>query len=718
MRVPRNTVTNLRLCAVCGEALGPNTSIGIRSNEAGQREYFHKVVCSPVRQPFPPLPPVEPPAKPLPPAPGDPRQAASMLDGLDEEQLRAVHAPLGPVRILAGAGTGKTRSITHRIAYYHHLGEAPAHQVLAVTHSRRAAAEMRERLEVLGAGATTASTFHAAAGRQLRMHWSLTGLPGEHLTQLLGPERFALVRSVLGQVTNRPGPKVASDLVRDLADELSWAAVRCLTPATYPAAAEAATSPRSIDLDRRVIADCLRLFKETKTRRAVLDFDDLLEACATLIEQKPQAAEAIRDRFQHFVVDEYQDTDPAQQRLLQAWLGQRKSICVVGDPHQAIYAFKGADPSLLARFTDTHRRAVSVSLIRDYRSTPQIVAVANRIVRAKSGSALIGQQSAGPEPTLLVYPDEDSEALGLVTTIKGLLSKGVAAGQIAVLHRFRAQALPLRTALLAAGIPTATGEEDRFFARAEIRRALAAFTVAGKNEPEAAPLALMSQVLTEQGFAPQRPPAELGEPYERHQAQVVLLSLVETLPLEHRSSVAATDQELGRRVEQERVPASTVGVSVLTLHTAKGLEWDAVILPRMTQGSLPASMARTAEQQEEERRLFYVGVTRARQFLHLSHARTRNGSSSRPSPYLQLLHASPPPTSTTPGKAKPTQDVPPKAPSKVRSHSRWPVGRRISHDQFGVGTVCDSTNNWVTVEFGAPHGTKCITAATRKMTLL
>lgn len=354
-------------------------------------------------------------------------------------------APLGPLRIPAGAGTGETRSITHRVAHHHHLGEAPASQVLAVRHSRRAAAEMRERLERLGVGSATAASFHAAARRQLITHWELIGLPGDKLQQLDARNRFGMLRQVLGKVVGKPPGQISSDQVRDLGAELSWAAVRCLAPQTYAAAAS--TSGRGIDLDPAVVANCFKKFRGLKRPRKVLDFDDLLDECANLLEHAPTASAAFAAKHRHFIVDEYQDTDPAQQRLLLTWMGDRQSICVVGDPHQAIYAFKGADPNLINAFPEWRACSTTVSLVRDYRSTPQVVAVANRIVRAAAGGALIGQQQDGLEPTLAVYPDDESEAAGLVDTVRGLLGKDVPPEEIAVLHRVNAQALPMRTAV-------------------------------------------------------------------------------------------------------------------------------------------------------------------------------------------------------------------------------------------------------------------------------
>jgi DNA helicase-2/ATP-dependent DNA helicase PcrA len=649
--------------------------------------------------------------------------AAAVLDGLDEEQRAAVLAPLGPLRILAGAGTGKTRSITHRIAYYHHLGEAPSCQVLAVTHSRRAAAEMGERLERLGVAEATVATFHAAARRQLITHWGSTGLPGGKLQQLDTRDRFGMLRQVLGNVLGKPAGQNATDQVRDLGVELSWAAVRCLTPETYGSAATSAG--RGIGLDPAVVASCYQQFRDLKRTRKVLDFDDLLDACASLFEQVPKAFSAFAAQHRHFVVDEYQDTDPAQQRLLRAWLGDRQSICVVGDPHQAIYAFKGADPNLIHAFSAWRSGGATVSLVRDYRSTPQVVAVANRIVGAAVAGELVGQQPCGPDPTLAVHPDDEAEVLGLVNTVRSLLDKGVKAEEIAVLHRFNAQALPLRTALLQAGIATSIGEEERFFERSEVRRALSAFAQRSRHGENVDALSVMKEVLASQGFDPQNPPAELGGPRERHDGQGELLRLVASLPEPARQDAESASAELARRAEQERVPTSETGVSVLTLHKAKGLEWDAVILPRMTDGSLPASMARTAAQQEEERRLFYVGVTRARRHLHLSHSTTWNGKPSRPSPYLLLLRPPPPPSPKPPPQKRPSGHTPKPAVHKASSaatkgsvSARWPIGQRVVHDRFGMGTVTALHGTSVSVDFGATYGVRVVSVTTRKMAKL
>lgn len=516
-----------------------------------------------------------------------------------------------------------------------------------------------------------------------------------------------MLRSVLSQVLGKHSGQVAAELVRDLGGELSWAMVRCLTPETYPGAAQAAG--RGIDLDPLRVADCFRQFRALKRKRQVLDFEDLLDGCASLLEQRSDSV--VPRRYRHFVVDEYQDTDPAQQRLLRAWLGAGTSICVVGDPHQAIYAFKGADPSLIGQFVTWQPGAVSISLVRDYRSTPQVVAVANRIVRATADTALVGQEPPGPEPTLDVYPDEESEVVGVVSSVQALLQQGLVPEQIAVLHRFNAQALPLRTALLSAGIATAIGDEDRFFDLSEVRQIMAALERESRRAPDEDALPALGRILAEHGFDASNPPPEFGGPRERHDNQAALLRLVETLPAGGRSSVEAAAKELTRRAEQERVPTSEVGVSVLTLHKAKGLEWDAVILPRMTDGSLPASMARTPEEQEEERRLFYVGVTRARRFLYLSYANTRNGYATRPSPFVTLLR---PPAAAVTATKSTTKPLPTVAPHP--NASRWPVGQRVLHDQFGIGTVTATEAMAVVVDFGATYGSQRVLLSTRKMT--
>ena len=268
--------------------------------------------------------------------------ADALLAGLDPEQREVALAARGPVCVLAGAGTGKTRAITHRIAYAAAVGLVnPAH-VLAVTFTVRAAGEMRGRLRQLGAGQVRASTFHAAALRQLSYFWPrvVGGRPPR-----LADTKMSLVREAAKQAGLRlDGPGLA-----DAVAEIEWAKATQVRPDGYPAAAAAAG--RSPAASAQATAAVYDGYERLRRERHLIDFESVLELTAAIVLEHRAAADQVRDAFRYFVVDEYQDVNPLQKLLLEAWLGDRDDLCVVGDPRQVIYSFTGATPDYLTGFT-------------------------------------------------------------------------------------------------------------------------------------------------------------------------------------------------------------------------------------------------------------------------------------------------------------------------------------------------------------------------------
>src|SRR5215475_5037445 len=395
-------------------------------------------------------------------------QARRILAGLDPQQLRAVQAARGPVCILAGAGTGKTRTITHRIAYGVHTGAVPASQLLAVTFTTRAAGEMRGRLRTLGVGTVQARTFHSAALRQLR-YFAPRALGGPM------PEVLEHKIRLVAQAALHCRLTLDAALRRDLASEIEWAKASLVAPEQY--AELAAKADRQPPVDPAGMAAVYAAYEEAKQRAGALDFEDLLLITAAAIEEHRDVAEEIRARYRHFVVDEYQDVNPLQQRLLEAWLGGRDDVCVVGDANQTIYSFTGASPSHLLDFRRRYPDAVLVRLERDYRSTPQVVNLANRLIagaRGQHGAArlhLVGQRPDGPEPTFAEHPDEPAEAAAVAASCAALIRAGTPAAEIAVLFRVNAQSEVYEAALTAAGVPYLVRGAERFFERAEVRQA-------------------------------------------------------------------------------------------------------------------------------------------------------------------------------------------------------------------------------------------------------
>lgn len=567
-----------------------------------------------------------------------PMVADPLTAGLDDEQREAVLAPRGPVCVLAGAGTGKTRTITHRIAQLVAGGHVAAGQVLAVTFTQRAAGEMRARLRALDAaagtsaavGAVQALTFHAAAHRQLRYFWPR--VVGDTGWQLLDT-KFAVVARAAG----RARINVSTDDVRDLAGEIEWAKASLIGPEEYPAAVAAAG--RDIPLDAARVATVYAAYEALKVRDesvTLLDFDDLLLHTAAAIENDAAVAEEFRDRYRCFVVDEYQDVTPLQQRVLEAWLGERDDLTVVGDANQTIYSFTGASPRFLLDFSRRYPDATVVRLERDYRSTPQVVSLANQVIAAARGRVagsklhLTGQREPGPSPLFHEHTDEPAEAAAVAASIARLMEAGTPPSEIAVLYRVNAQSEIYEEALTEAGIPYQVRGGEGFFNRQEIKQALLALQRAAERRgggPQEEPLPeVVRAVLQPLGLTAEEPVGTRAR--ERWEALNALAELVDDEVAQRpQLELPGLMAELRLRADA-RHPPVVQGVTLASLHAAKGLEWDAVFLVGLADGTLPIShaLAHGAESEpvEEERRLLYVGITRARIHLSLSWALARS----------------------------------------------------------------------------------------------
>lgn len=588
--------------------------------------------------------------------PGDP---SAVLAGLDDEQRAAVLAPRGPVCILAGAGTGKTRAITHRIAHGVLTQSTAPNHVLAVTFTARAAGEMRGRLRALGVAGVQARTFHAAALRQLRFFGPRV-FAGRAMPELLETKA-----RVVGQAAARERVKLDRTGVRDLTSEIEWAKSAMVEPDAYPVAAAAASRETPLPADQ--VAAVFAGYEQLKRRMGVIDFEDLLRATIWAIEDHRDVADQIRAQYRHFVVDEYQDVNPLQQRLLEAWCGGRDDLTVVGDASQTIYSFTGASAHHLIDFPRRYRGAVVVRLERDYRSTPQVVGLANEVIAAGRGVEasvrlrLVGQRPPGPKPRVSHYPDEPAEAGAVAARCRELLAAGVPAAQIAVLFRTNAQSETYEQALADVGVPYVVRGGERFFERSEVREAMLLLRGAARAaEADAADGVGGSTVegvtgaLSGLDWRADQPPAG-GAARERWEALAALLRLAEeTVGADTPAAegLPRLVEELAVRAAAQHVP-TVEGVTLGSLHAAKGLEWDAVFLVGLAEGTLPISFAKTPEQLEEERRLLYVGVTRAREHLWLSWAAARSPGgrgSRRPCRFLPAgaLPAGVPGTSVAP----------------------------------------------------------------------
>lgn len=543
------------------------------------------------------------------------------LDLLDEDQRIAATAPRGPVCILAGAGTGKTRTITFRIASMVANGFVSPKRVLAVTFTNRAAGEMRDRLAQMGVAGVQARTFHAAAMRQLQYFWPQVA--GDLPWRLLD-NKFPLV----GRAVRSVGLDSGKDMVRDVLSEIEWAKASLISADGYEEAV--AKFDRPVPAPAEKVAQVYRLYEDYKSRPEgmALDFDDLLLHVAGALENAPGVAEEFRQQYRTFVVDEYQDVTPLQQRVLQAWLGERDDLTVVGDANQTIYSFTGASPDFLLGFSRMYPHATVVKLQRDYRSTPEVTALANTVIGKAVGRAagtrleLEGMREHGPEPEFHAYESEEIEAKEIAGQILTLMNQGVKASEIAVLYRINAQSEAFEQALADAGIVYQVRGGEGFFRRPEIREAVGELVRATRRDdlPDD-PVAIARAAFVPLGLSAKEP--EGAQARERWQSLSALVDLIEQLVRDRPGiDLPGVLAELRHRADNKQNP-SMEGVTLATLHAAKGLEWDAVFLVGLTEKLLPINHAIKAddpEQIEEERRLFYVGITRARVHLHLSWA--------------------------------------------------------------------------------------------------
>ncbi len=545
--------------------------------------------------------------------------ADDLLSSLDPEQREVATALRGPVRVLAGAGTGKTRAITHRIAYGVAAGVYNPTEVLAVTFTTRAAGEMRTRLRAMGAGATQARTFHSAALRQVRYFWPKVygGAP---------PELTASKIPVVAAAARRNRVEVSQAMLRDLASEIEWAKVSNVRPDDYERLAPRRGREVS-GLDAGTVAHVFGSYEELKRDQGRMDMEDVLLIGAALLSEDDRVAAEVRRQYKWFVVDEYQDVSPIQSALLDLWLGGRDELCVVGDPAQTIYSFAGAQASYLTEFTSRFSGAVNVELVRNYRSTPQVIEAANTLLRGSATTSvqLRAQRDAGPAVSWREATDEVDEAQAVAAEIARLRDAGVPLREMAVLFRINAQSEAFEEALTSHGVPYVVRGAARFFERQEVRQAVALL----RGEARAGEAATdglvdrVSAVLSGMGWSTEAPTAR-GQARDRWES---LQALVSQASDHAAGEVAPTLEgfvaELDRRAHEQHAPVAE-GVTLATLHAAKGLEWDAVFLCGMQEGSMPITYAEGPAAVEEERRLLYVGITRAREHLWLSWALARN----------------------------------------------------------------------------------------------
>jgi DNA helicase-2/ATP-dependent DNA helicase PcrA len=531
----------------------------------------------------------------------------SILAALDSEQRAVALATRGPVCVIAGAGTGKTRAITHRIAYAAAIGTMDPQKVLALTFTAKAAGEMRARLRTLGVPTVAARTIHSAALKQLLYFWPSVfgGRTPDLMTTKTGFLTEAINRAGLSdalRATNR-------ELMRDIASEIEWAKVSQVAPSDYvDQVGRRMQKPRVLP---EQMAQIYTAYESIKKQELAIDFEDVLLLCSAMLEQEREVRERVQDQYRYFTIDEYQDISPIQQRLINAWLGTRKDICVVGDPAQTIYSFAGATPVFLNSFTQRFPEAQVIRLTTGYRSTPEITFAANALLRsATMGQELVAFNTHGSKPIVTGYSDESAEIKGVMAEINVLLSNGTQPQEIAILARTNAQLKGAEKAMLAQNIPYQVRNTERFFERREIRDFLKQVRQASVIPAEG------------QGWIDEL--RSIAQPYltgEAIDGIAALLHLARELDADDNFSPKTLRgylREVEDRVQQNNPPTMPV-VTLATLHAAKGLEWERVFLIGASEGQLPLTNSAGEAVVDEERRLFYVGITRAKADLHISY---------------------------------------------------------------------------------------------------
>ena len=551
------------------------------------------------------------------------RNLESVLAGLNDPQREAALALRGPVAILAGAGTGKTTTITHRIACQVLSGAFDASKIIAVTFTDKAAGELRRRLQSLGVEGVEARTFHSAALSQLSRMWS--SHTGEPLAEVLNHKA-----PLIASLANALPPPHKFLPRRELANEIEWAKNRMIPPARYVSELGDHEPPIPAELMLRVYDG----YERRKRAMGRLDFEDMLGLTLRLFDEHPDAAEAIRSRFSAFTVDEFQDVNPLQLGLLERWLGSRDDLCVVGDDYQTIYAFTGASPEHLLDFTRWFPHATVVRLEENYRSTPEILDLANRLAPRLGGlrKMLRPNRPSGPAPVARAEPNENAEVAAVVEAVRRLRDdEAVPLEEIAVLYRINARSEPFEEAFAVAGIPYQV-RDGAFLRRPGPRGVQQRLKRSGAGVSVAETVAAITDQL---GFDPEASP-DVAEEVTRQSDLARMRSLASEFEQGHPGGDhAAFLAELAQRFSAEH---SGRGVNLLSYHRAKGLEFDAVFLPRLLDGELPFRSGRAKADPQEERRLLYVGITRSRRYLFLTWP---VDGRARPSPFLDDLELSP-----------------------------------------------------------------------------
>lgn len=632
-------------------------------------------------------------------------------------------APIGPVRIIAGAGTGKTRTLIHRIAYWDTTGDAPAEKTLSVTHSNKSAAELRYRLKELGVNKINAQTFHAAAKRQLEEYWKVLsiywqdkGYKNEFPTlisessKIRSENQYWIFRGIAQSVMKQADllSKVKrvfdSELNQALNSELILLRARMISIKEYEK--DQSGKEKIGTLTNEEFVNFYTKYSKTKKTNNQIDFADLLELCIVMLRDNPEIAAKIHSKYEHFLVDEFQDNDPVQDELLSLWLGKRNSICVVGDPRQTIYSFKGSEPALLNNFGTRFPKCITVELVRNYRSTPQIVAWANRLMHEQSASGgaksdLISNQAQGPKPTIMSADSESDEHKLVAEKVQALITNTkILNSQVAILLRINASISIFRQSLKKLGIATKSPGDSFWDDVLPIVKELQSNT---DNSSNVNGIEVLNKILENQGWKLDFIEGEKFDPQKQQKLDnaQALIALAETLSPEEILTPLSLAKCFARMRDDSKDDHDHNAVTVTTIHKAKGMEWDAVLIPKFVDGVIPLSYAKLPAEIDEERRLAYVAITRARKYLLISWSSNYKNSfgSIKEQSRSRFLNNLEETESINQKINTGAGAIVRRTPSKQLS--RYRLGDRINTVKFGLGRVINIQGEYILVDFGS-----------------
>ena len=555
--------------------------------------------------------------------------AEALLENLDEEQRLAAEALIGPTCILAGAGTGKTRTITHRIAYGIARGYYAANRVLALTYTNRAAGELRSRLRQLGASGVQVKTFHAAALSQLEFFWpQFAGVPA--------PQVIESKAKLIADAANELKLKLDTSAIRELAAEIEWRKYSMLSLESY--AEVVAKRPKIAGLTGEQNVALQNLYEENKIRSQRLDWEDVLILTLGMLRAEPLALSHVQQQYRFFTVDEYQDISPLQHELLDTWMGEHTDLCVVGDPNQTIYSFTGATSEFLRNFDSRFENAKILQLTQNYRSSQNIVAAANRVVADSSVvDELRAAAGKGEEVRVLQFATVADEAREVALSIRAQIDAGAKPNEIAVLYRVNGQSETFEAALAEQSIDYQLRGGERFFNRPEIQRAFTAIRAEANSagRPDKSTFEVITDICRSVGWT-SREPDHAGPVRDRWESLTALIAMLDEMP--EGATIAQFAAELEERKRSQHEPVKPA-VTLSTIHAAKGLEWPQVYIVGATEGYLPIGYATTPAEIAEEKRLFYVAITRAGRKLSITWSKrdSATGRDREPSRFISLI---------------------------------------------------------------------------------